>query len=709
MSARAPSELLAQLDARLFERDRWFVIDRDQHKLQDAPTLARALQLVTTTRDAAAVVGRLAPGVAVVDVDAGGIEGDAIAENLLGWLVARGRWHLHRPSGGGQGRSHVFCVPGEDEEALAAFVVDLRISYGLPATKIDHRGAGGSSPWLRPLSSPHRRTGTTPLPTASSHELRVALDDLAGLLSRAARRGAAPARRPSARTRRAEAAAGRQVVPLVPLPRRREVLAPRWSAWLEGNAPAPHIGGGDQSRSAIELAATTALLRAGRTVDEAWSLVRTAEGGAFARSRARGRVWWIKYVWNAAVRSDTTWRETRSAAGTTDTTIGAQGRAAERPVPGPSEETAAAVAAARAFLRTFQWRLGARERPRVLLVAHLLLDRMEREDALTVPCPLRDLEVDSGASRNTVIAALRALDGRLGRRLATFDHTRADSSSHVFELDPRFQSPVVWLPEPPGVTPTHRLPGSWSCLPPKSHAVWRQLPAAGEPARSLTDLAQLAGMSHSPTALPTSWQRRTVLDALEELRSAGLAQQDGSGVWRRASHTTPVHQRRAAATHRLILERVTRERDTYRARVWSRWYRERLHVLRATRVRQERWWEGLSDHERHARRRRRAAWFAALPQREQARHKHRIAVARHRAGDISEQARHAAWCRQFDRSAQADRSAQWQAWFAGLAAGERAARVAHLEEHRRAWQLPGTWSTSTPLRSTPPMAEQSAA
>ena len=699
MSAIPDPSALAALDARLFERDRWFVIDRDQHKLQDTPTLSRALQLVATTNDAAAVVGRLAPGVAVVDVDAGGIEGDAIVENLLGWMIARGRWHLHRPSGGGPGRAHVFCVPGDDEEALAAFVVDLQTAYGLPATKVDHRGAGGSSPWLRPLSSPHRRTGMTPLPSATPATLRVAVDELAGLLPRRPRRATAP-RRPSARAKRAEAAAGRRVVPLVPLPRRRGALAPRWSTWLEGTTSAPHLGGGDQTRSAVELAATTALLRTGCTVDEAWTVVRAAQGGSFARSRARGRTWWVKYVWNAAVRSDTSWREAnpRHAAHTPQAHQAPSQPFTAAPAPGPGNETTGAVAGARAFLRTFQWRLGPRERPRVLLVAHLLLDRMEREDSLTVPCPLRDLEVDSGSSRNTVIAALRALDGHLGRRLATFDHTRADSSSHIFELDPRFHSPGVWLPEPPGVTPTHRLPGSWACLTPKSHALWRQLPPGAAAGRTTTQLAQDAGMTHSPTALPSPWQQRTVADALEELRAAGLAAQDASGTWSRVVHTTSSHQRQAAATHQLLVDRVTRERDAYRSRVWSSWHREQLSVLRAARARQQRWWDTLDDVAREVRRRERAAWYAALSQREQARHKHRVATSRHRAGDISEQTRHATWCRQLDRPAQADRSAQWQAWFAGLPPAERAARVTHLEEHRRAWHLPQTWSTSAPPR-----------
>ena len=666
--------VLRELDARLFVRDRWFVIDRNQHKLADASSLQRALDLVAGG-SAAAVVGRLAAGVAVIDVDAGGIEGDAIAENLIGWMIGRGRWHLLRPSGGAPGRAHVFCVPGEDAEALAAYVADLRTSYGLPASKVDHRGAGGASPWLRPLSSPHRRTGLVPVPLGTAAELQAAATELRRLLP-----SRSPKKTTPARTKRAQAAAGRDVVPLVPLPRRRSEVDTRWSAWIGGSGRAPHIGGGDQSRSAVELAATTALLRAGLSVDDAWNTISGARGGAFARARARGRRWWVKYHWNTAVERDTAWRERNPGAGETGQ--------------GTSEDTARAVAAARAYLRAFQWDLGPRERHSVLLVAHLLLDRMERDDILAVPCPLRNLEVDSGLSRNTVLGALRALDGHLGARLASFDATRAESSSHVFELDTRFIAIGLSLVEPPGVTPTNRQPGSWASLPPAAHSLWRIL--APQPGVQLTPTAaaQLAGMAPSPTAEPTPAQRRTLRKMLLVLREAGLATERSDGTWHRTTTPTDQHRRLAAATHRLLLERATRERDHYRSGAWNRWHRERLAALRTNRARQRGWWTALPELERARRRHDRTAWFASLSQHEQARCKQRIAASRHRAGDISERARHAAWCRQFDRAAQAERSAEWQARLDGLSPAERSVRMEHIDEHRRTWQLPSTWSTS---------------
>lgn len=102
-----------------------------------------------------------------------------------------------------------------------------------------------------------------------------------------------------------------------------------------------------------------------------------------------------------------------------------------------------AVAAARDALQTLQWRLTARERPGVVLVAHTLFDRMDRVDTTTAPCPVRDLELDTGLSLPTVSGALNRLDGLLGRRVtATFDPARRESTSHTFVLDGR--SPTLF-------------------------------------------------------------------------------------------------------------------------------------------------------------------------------------------------------------------------------------------------------------------------
>lgn len=671
---------LTRLDGRLFERTGWFVINADQKKTSDADSLRHALALIAEGRGAA-IVGRLATDVAAVDVDAGGIEGDAIAEHLAGWLTARGRWHLLRPSGGGTGRWHVLCVPGSDVEDLSAYIEDLRTTYGLPKVQVDHRGAGGGSRTLRPLSSPHRRTGAVPRPLGTDQELHAALVALP-------RQRRTPKK--SARARRADLAAREAVtVALVPLPRQHRAVAPQWSLWLEGRGPTPVVHGRDQSRSAIELAATSALVRAGLDVDEAWQRILTASGDAFERSRDRGRRWWTRHHWNKAVQTDTDWRISNG--------VGDAPRLANgRPAVTTSNDTRRAVEAARTDLSGLQWRFGHRARHSILLVAHTLLDRMLYADDLVVPCPLRDLELDTGLARGTVLAALRALHGPLGRRIESFDPTRADSSSHVFELDPRFSKKDLSLLEPPCFTPTPRHPGTWSSLTPTAHTLWRSLPTEeSNPVSSLQELAQAAGLTHGPTQQLTPRQSRTLRSGLEELEQAGLADQLRADYWVRSTETAPSHVRRSAATHRHIHSRVTRERTEYRARTWSRWHRERLEALRRNRARQCTWWSHLSNEEREIHRRARAAWHAGLSQDEQAAERTRIATARHRAGEPSERSLHSAWSRQFTKREQAEISAAWQTRFAALSPIEKQLRAETLLEHRRNWGLPSTWSTAS--------------
>src|SRR3546814_11668740 len=61
------------------------------------------------------------------------------------------------------------------------------------------------------------------------------------------------------------------------------------------------------------------------------------------------------------------------------------------------------------------WTVSARQRPALLLVGHHLLDRVLRAGKLRVPCPERDLVLDTGLTdRKTIRAALRLFDGRLG-------------------------------------------------------------------------------------------------------------------------------------------------------------------------------------------------------------------------------------------------------------------------------------------------------
>src|SRR5690606_17173186 len=182
-------------------------------------------------------------------------------------------------------------------------------------------------------------------------------------------------------------------------------------------------------------------------------------------------------------------------------------------------------------------------------------------------------------ARGTVLSALRALHGPLGRRLETFDHTRADCSSHVFELDARFAQEVLSLDAPPRFTPTPRQPGTWAALRPSTHSLWRTLPSSESPPAHLPAVAQAAGLTPPPAQEPTTRQLRTLKSGLEELERAGLAQQSPTGHWHQTTDLTCAHVRRASATHRLIHSRVSREREEYRSGAWSRWNRERLTAL----------------------------------------------------------------------------------------------------------------------------------
>jgi hypothetical protein len=107
----------------------------------------------------ASVVGRLRPEVVVVDVDVEGERGHAAAEAVAAWCVREGLWHLVRPSGGAEGRSHVFIAHGGRLEAVAEMVEQLRASMRVGARRrIDLRRD------VRPLSAPHRASGVVPRP-----------------------------------------------------------------------------------------------------------------------------------------------------------------------------------------------------------------------------------------------------------------------------------------------------------------------------------------------------------------------------------------------------------------------------------------------------------------------------------------------------------------------------------------------------------------
>ena len=129
----------------------WFALSVGNQRVPGVvvPSLGAGLGLVGQG-DVASLVGRLNPGFRVVDVDVEGLVGHAVAEEVAGWCRGRGLWVLVRPSGGADGRTHVFVAVQEQLEPLETFVAELRGAYGVGRTRIEVREM------VRPLSAPHR-------------------------------------------------------------------------------------------------------------------------------------------------------------------------------------------------------------------------------------------------------------------------------------------------------------------------------------------------------------------------------------------------------------------------------------------------------------------------------------------------------------------------------------------------------------------------
>jgi len=476
----------------------------------------------------------------------------------------------------------------------------------------------------------------------------------------------------------------------------------------------------------VELLATGALMRAGHDAESAWTVLHQAPAGVAEKAKERGRNWWEQYVWSAAEQTGIAYRLSQSGQD------GSEGGEAPFPMAHsrkpsasqpahPPSETQLAVAAARDALQTLQWRLTPRERPGVVLVAHTLLDRMDRVDATTVPCPLRDLELDTGLSLPTVSAALNQLHGLLGRRVtATFDPGRRESTSHTFVLDGRFAdlvtrtrsaindgrglsqslTPVSHTPLPPLPLP----PGVWAQLGPRCAVLWRSLlgisnlEGGADGSRGGVDLLQLvraAGMTTDRHAELTASQARTVRGHLRRMVTVGLVSVDVSGRWSARASVDHRFADQAVSRHQFVVERVTRERHEYRSGVgragaaWRAGQRaamQRQHKVDL--VRQRQWWAGLSDDERAGRVARFAARFAALPTQAQTEAKDQWAVRRAQQGPVSERERHEAWVTSMDVGAYQHRSIERAFAFALLPRPLQVELVHQWAQHRSAWDVP---------------------
>lgn len=637
---------VAVLDKAMFADTGWFAIGADNRRLAGVvvPSLAAGLRLVDEPGVRVALVGRLRPGLWVVDVDVPGERGWAIAEQISSWCQPRDVWHLVRPSGGADGRCHVFVAAGDRVDELQDLVVDLRRRWKAGANLIDLRDT------VRPLSSPHRATGHRTLPQGltSVAAVRVQLRQLEAALR------LAPTLTPGRRRRSRR----QPVTALVPRPRPRTPLPAPWATFL-GTGVRPALRGDDQSRSTYELAATTAMVRAGHTVDTAWDLIMTAHPDAMSRARGDRR-WWVQRIWNRVVAATDT--ETH---------------------PVVDDALQGALNAAWDCLQAALWDLPVRRRPTVWRVAVALLDRIRRTGTLRVPCPERDLLEDTSLKdRGTVRDALRALHGTVGI-LHTDTFNPADPyTSYEFEI----------LPNPdPGLLQNHP-PSLHIPLPGRPQALMLLTALTRHPdGAPINDLARTAQLTTHPTRPLTPQQARTLRKDLEQLAAGGWAHCDATGTWHATTpdpgdETSQRQRADAIAARDALHDQIRAERHAYRRKPHCAWAVARRDAIERDHARQKAWWASLTGRQRADRARAAAARFAALSPGDQARAKHLWATRRHAQG-ISEADRHHTWLTSLTLDELASRSHARALWYRALPAQLRREYVQAWNAHRARHQL----------------------
>lgn len=639
---------MGALDDALFDRDGWFALDAENRRVPGVvvPGLQAGLKLVGHG-PVASVVGRVRAGITVIDIDLVGDRGHGAAEAVARWCAGRSLWSLVRPSGGADGRYHVFVAVQDHAAALTALLQQLRASLGASAKELDSRRH------VRPLSAPHR-TGVWTRPLG-------VLSDALAALPRPQRPSTSS---PVAATDLAEA--------LAPRPRPRRDLPPPWQRYLE-TGQTPQMGGVDHSRSTAEVIVTAHMVRAGYTAPTAWAAILAAHPGAMSRARA-SQSRWVRWVWNRAVREDSASSLQRRG------DLGVY----------------AAVERARERLWELQWSLSPRRRATLLLVGHHVLDRMARTGGLRVPVPERDLVLDTGISdRKTIRAALHTLDGTIGTLLTDcFDPTKAAESSFEFEIQ-AFSGALSQIPPPSLHTPVPPA-GVWGTLPRSCHALWRILTTATE-GLDLATAGNLAGLSTTRTAELSPAQVRTVRHALHALAAAELAVCTAEGLWIATGEVTEATAKRATVSRTAAHAQVSAERAAYRARASTQWSVARAAALKANRAREQGWWESLSPTERTDRRRRWATKFAELTVLEQEIVKANLVDRRARAGQ-DEATRHRQWIDGLSQGEYLERSVTRQRWFEGLPQPLQHAYVAAWSRHRARYGIPRGSTRSQALR-----------
>lgn len=696
-----PASLLA-LDEYLFNPDasQWLVIDSGNEALRGraVPSLVDGLELVGKGR-IAALVGHLRDGVGVVDIDKPGPLGDWLAAEVSDWLRRRDCWVLERPSGGANGRSHIFFAHPDFHYAPAAtragfaaevgtFLANLAADVKVPRSEVDLRDA------VRPLTSPHRYGAVT----KPKGDLRQSLRDLKRTLPQAP---VATPLRPRAKVRpgkasspNAAAAPTALVVPLV-LQRWKRQLRADWRQYLlHGVIPAGSWASGatrsrtavDIDRSLVEAACTREMVWAIGDPAMAWQLIRESHPTAMTKAKHQGYSWWLTYVWNELVRT----------AADFNTKPGAK----TREVAAPPVEVVAAVAAGRRVLDELMWTVPARQRPALLLVGHQLLDRMLRAGDLRVPCPERDLLLDTGlGDRKTIRAALGRLNGRLGDlHTDCLSLTERDSTSFEFEINPSPEQGGRQIP-PPVFDPPPAPRGLWAILPRASHSLWRTL-LQWEGPTDLGELAVKAGLVEVPTDVPSKSQRSTTKAALVALAKAGMARVDEEGRWRAASRPRSLEvEQAAAAGYAHQLETVEAERAAYRAGITATWTAGRARAIKTARAREKGWWDNLSPAARAERTATKRLEFDQMSITQQAKHKAQLAERRIRAG-LDEIRHHNAWIDSLSPDEYVQRSLERKQRFASLSQNERGLAVTAWSRHRTRFGLPPHSAQSAAVPAT---------
>ena len=690
-STGAASKAAQRIDELLFTPHWWWMLDKGNERVAQVKvtSLAQAFEMVGRG-SCATFFGRLRPGVVVVDVDMA--RGQAVSAELVGWCIERGLWHLVRDSGQA-GHRHVFIVAADAQDDLEAFVRDVRAAYGVARATIEVRRD------VRPLSAPHRSGATPPLPQRIRQAARRLPPVIRALPEPAAAAAPTTPRRPVPLTAPAPAIG----------PGKRRDLPRAWATYLRDGVRPPWVAQWpDQTRSAVESTATWAMVRAGWTADEAWVAISTAHPSAMTRSRgaSRGRSWWTRYVWNPKVTA---------LAGQEQYEGAPAARRASESTEVASEVTERVEAARAAFLAAWG-RYGRDRRETLRFVLEALLDRMARGQSLTVPCPQRDLLLDTALSRPVIASALEQLhdDGWVVLH-RSFDPTSdaPEGRSHHVSLPaaPTGGTPMR-LPLPPSTSPPRSpshppLPMGRDLrthLGPRLFHTWRALPHGAQNPAPVGDLGFPTGLVPTLDSSPSPSQLRTLRARLHDLAVMGLALCDERGRWKALPAEMATSQTIAAAelAHRERTREVSAERAAY-AEVRAgrgRWVAERNAVLARARTTRylaaQRWWTSLSEHERQERRREYQGRFAALAPFEQQQRKDQLAQQRAEAGVVSEDAVRQAWIRSCEPEAYETRVIERTQRFHNLPWPLRVAQAQAWAEHRARW---GITRDPTPLPS----------